>query len=69
MKKLTALALALIMVLSGAVTVFAGNPVYNPEHMDDDNFNIHHGILADETFVLGDANGDGETNAKDSAIL
>lgn len=69
MKKLTAVVLALLMLFSGAVTVFAAAPLYDPLPMDEDNYDVTQDILADKTFVLGDANGDTSVDGKDALAV
>ncbi len=42
---------------------------YTPIELDEDNFDLVHGIVSDNTYELGDVNGDKAVNAKDSLTV
>ena len=56
------------MVLS-SLSVAVSAAQYNPETLDEDNFNITQNIMEDETYLLGDADSNGEINAIDSLTV
>ena len=60
MKKLFSIILCAVMLLSASVPVFA-------RYMKDDN--LAYGYEYDETYKLGDANGDGDQNGKDALAI
>ena len=60
MKKLFSIILCAVMLLSASVPVFA-------RYMKDDN--LAYGYEYDETYKLGDANGDGEVNLMDITLM
>ena len=66
MKKFIALFLCAVMLTGTLCTgVFAAQQ-YKPEVLDEDNVTISQNVLIDETFTMGDVNGDGSVNAQDS---
>lgn len=67
MKKVLKVVFSLALLLSlFATSVGAG---YIPLELDEDNFDLTHGIIEDNTFVLGDVNSDKSINAMDSFVL
>ncbi|MBQ3528435.1 MAG: DUF4838 domain-containing protein [Clostridia bacterium] len=65
MKKLISLILCAYMLFS-ALAIEAFGAQYNPETLDEDNMSLTQNIMRDETYVMGDANGDGGVDGKDS---
>jgi len=67
MKKLISFFICVLVVFSTLVsTVGAG---YTPIEMDEDNFDLVHGIIEDETYTLGDVDSSGSVDAIDSLTL
>ncbi|MBQ4066594.1 MAG: DUF4838 domain-containing protein [Clostridia bacterium] len=68
MKRILSIVLCLVMLVS-VFAISASAAQYNPEVLDEDNFSITQNIMRDETYVLGDVDGDGAINAIDSLCL
>lgn len=67
MKKILSIILSMVILCAMLATgVFAE---YRPIVLDEDNFDITHGIIEDNTYELGDANDDNSVNAMDSYFL
>lgn len=67
MKRIIAAVICLLLIILPVITgVSAG---YSPEALDEDNFDLTHGIVKDNTFKLGDLNEDKTVNSVDSYIL
>ncbi len=69
MKRILSIVLCLVMLISAFAVSASAASQYNPEVLDEDNFNITQNIMEDETFVLGDVDGNGAINAIDSLSL
>lgn len=67
MKRVLIFVLSLFLLISVLVSNLSA--AYTPVDLDDDNFDIDHGIAKDNTFELGDLNSDKSVNAMDSLIL
>ncbi len=68
MKKILSLVLCACMLFS-ALAIEAFGAQYNPETLDEDNLSLTQNFMRDETFILGDADGDGEPNGKDALSI
>ncbi len=67
MKKTIKIVIGLAVLFCMLVTSIGA--AYTPIELDEDNFDIVHGIVEDNTFELGDVNGDNAVNAKDSLSI
>ncbi len=67
MKKILSIVLSLVILASVLATgIFAE---YRPIQLDEDNFDLTHGIIKDNTYTIGDVNSDKDVNAMDSFFL
>lgn len=67
MKKTLKVILSSLVMLSLFITSVAA--AYTPVVLDEDNFDLVHGIIEDNTYELGDINSDGSINAVDSLTI
>lgn len=68
MKKFLSVLLCLVM-LASTLAASVGAAQYNPEILDEDNLSITQPIMKDQTFILGDVNGDENVDAKDALYM
>ena len=67
MKRAISVILTLVIVFSAFITVIEA--AYTPATLDEDNFDILHGVINDNTFELGDVNDNGSVDAVDSLLI
>ncbi|MBE6588219.1 MAG: DUF4838 domain-containing protein [Ruminococcaceae bacterium] len=67
MKKAFAFVLSLILLASILISSISAG--YTPAELDEENFDLVHGIINDNTYELGDVNSDKSVNAMDSLTV
>ncbi len=67
MNRLFKVIISLVIVLCLFITGISA--AYTPVELDEDNFDLIHGIAKDNTYELGDVNSDKAINAMDSLVL
>ena len=68
MKRILSFALCAVMLASMLCGVCSAAQ-YNPEVPDEENLSLTQSFKMDETFDLGDVNGDGKITALDLALI